>query len=417
MFFPMPCDRCAEPESRQLTLEKALERMLGKIQPIREQERVSLKHALGRVLAEEVRSPLDLPPFPNSAMDGYALRSGDPGSHQALRVIGTSAAGHPYSESIAAGECVRIFTGAALPPNADAVAAQEDVERDGDEIRVAVPAESGTNVRLQGDEIRTEELLLPTGKVLSPADLGLLASVGMMEIGVNRRLRVALFSTGDELRPVWQPLGPGEIYESNRYVVAAQLAELGVETLDFGNVPDDPEAVRQALQEASGQADAVITSGGASVGEADFVVETLHSLGRIDFWKVAIKPGKPFAFGRIGAAYFFGLPGNPVSAMVTFSQLVRPALLRLMGAPHSSPLRLHAICKAKLGKPPGRLEFQRGLYRRNPDGGFSVEGLPGQGSHRLSSMSRANCFIVLPLENSGVEPGETVEIEPFGAPA
>jgi molybdopterin molybdotransferase len=413
----MPCDRCAEPESRRLTLDQALEQMLGAVEPIQGRERVGLKAALGRVLAEEVRAPLDLPPFANAGMDGYAFRSIDRATHGSLRVIGTAAAGHPFSAPLAAGECVRIFTGAALPSNADTVVIQEDVERVGDTLHIAVPVETGANIRPRGDEIRAGERLLPAGKQLGPADLGLLASAGLPEIDVRRRPRVALLSTGDELRPVWQPLDFGQIHESNRYVLAAQLAELGVETLDFGNLPDDPAATEKALLDASREADAVVTSGGASVGEADFVVSTLRALGRVDFWKIAIKPGKPFAFGRIGAAYFFGLPGNPVAAMVSFSQLVRPALLRLMGAPGSPPLRLPAKSLGRLRKQPGRLEFQRGLYRRDADGGFSVESLPGQGSHRLSSVSRANCLIILPLENAGVEAGETVEIEPFGPPA
>jgi molybdopterin molybdotransferase len=410
-------DPCAAPDSRPLTLAAALERMLAGLRPIERLERVTLPHARGRVLAKAIHSPLDLPPFANAAMDGYALRAGDTGLGQPLRVVGTSAAGHPYAGPVGAGECVRIFTGAALPPNADAVAAQERAERQGDLVHIAPPVGPGENVRPRGDEIRAGDCLLPAGKILKPVDLGLLASIGSVEVQVRQRPRVAFFSTGDELRPVWQPLGPGEIYESNRFVVSALLAELGAEILDFGTVPDDPEAVRRVLLEASDVADAVVSSGGASVGEADFVVETLHRGGRVEFWKVALKPGKPFAFGQIGPACFFGLPGNPVSAMVSFRQLVRPALLCLMGAPYSPPLRLHAICKNRLRKPPGRLEFQRGLYRRDPDGGFSVEAVPGQGSHQLTSMSRANCFIVLPLENAGIEPGQPVEIEPFDPPA
>jgi molybdopterin molybdotransferase len=413
----MPRDPCAEPESQRLTLEAALTQMLGAIRPIEGTEAAHLFHGLGRVLAGEILSPLDLPPFPNAAMDGYALAGGDCATAQTLKIIGTSAAGHPYTGPVAAGECVRIFTGAALPPGADAVIAQEDVERTGDVIRMAAAVKPGRHVRPQGDDTRAGDLLLPAGQMLAPADLGLLASAGILEITVRRKLRVALFSTGDELRPAWQPLGYGEIYESNRYMLAAHLAEIGAEVLDFGNLPDDPATIRAAMADAAAQADAVITSGGASVGAADFVVDTLCSLGRIDFWKVAIKPGKPFAFGRIGAAYFFGLPGNPVSALVTFSQLARPALRRLMGAPDARPLRLHAICTSALGKQPGRLEFQSGIFRREPGGGFTVEGLPGQGAHKLSRVSRANCFVILPAENAGVAPGDTVEIEPFAAPA
>jgi molybdopterin molybdotransferase len=406
-------DRCVEPQSPPLTLDRALDRLLGTLRPIAETERLPLKQVLGRILAEEIRAPLDLPPFPNSAMDGYALRAEDLHSQASFRVIGTALAGHPFSGPVAPGECVRIFTGAVLPENADAVVAQEDAQRNGDAIRLMAGVSPGENVRRRGDEIRTGQRLLPAGKCLAPADLGLLAAIGRPEAAVKRRLRVAFFSTGDELRPVWQPLAPGEIHESNRYVLDALLAESGAEALDFGTVRDDPEALRQAMLEAAGLADAVIASGGASVGEADFIVDVLREIGRIEFWKVAIKPGKPFAFGHIGATPLFGLPGNPVSMMVAFRQLVHPALRRLMGATFRQPLRLRAVCGNRLAKSPGRLEFQRGFYLRDGNGDFIVTALAGQGSHRLISMSQANCFIVLPPENSGVEPGEEVDIEPF----
>jgi molybdopterin molybdotransferase len=411
----MPHDRCAESESPPLTLELALERVLGTLRPIAESERLPLKQAHGRILAEEIRAPLDLPPFPSSAMDGYALRAEDPHAKASFRVIGAALAGHPFSGSVGPGECVRIFTGAVLPEGADTVALQEDAQRDGDEIRLLADVRPGDHVRHRGDEIRAGQVLLPAGKSLASADLGLLAAIGKPEATVKRRLRVAFFSTGNELRPVWQPLSPGEIHDSHRYVLDALLAELGAEALDFGAVRDDPEALRQVMLEASSVADAVITSGGASVGEADFVVDVLREIGRIEFWKVAVKPGKPFAFGQVGATPLFGLPGNPVSMMVAFRQLVRPALLRLMGATLRQPLRFRAICGNRLVKSPGRLEFQRGFYLRDGNGDIIVTGLAGQGSHRLISMSQANCFIVLPMENSGVEPGEDVDIEPFNA--
>ncbi len=408
-----PPDRCAEPASRRLTLDRARELVLAALKPLEDTERLPLDRARGRILAEAVRAPLDLPPFANSAMDGYAVRSVDQDAGAALRIVGTSWAGHPFLGHLGAGQCIRIFTGALVPEDADAVVAQEDARREGDSIRVAVPMRPGDHIRRQGEEFRAGEALLPSGKRLGPADLGLLASGGIHELAVRRGLRVALCSTGDELRPVWQPLGMGEIHESNRQVLKALLVELGAEVLDYGTLPDDPEILKQILSEASSLADAIVTSGGASVGEADFIVEALKARGHLDFWKIALKPGKPFAFGRIGSAALFGLPGNPVAAMVTFRQLVRPGLLRLMGAPASTPLRLRALCANWLEKSPGRLEFQRGVYRQDPGGSFSVTGLPDQGSHRLSSMSRANCFIVLPLENSGVAPGEPVEVEPF----
>jgi molybdopterin molybdotransferase len=407
-------DPCAVPAAQRLTLERALELMLAALGPVDGAERVPLKQAHGRILAETIHTPLDLPPFDNSAMDGYALRVADLAGGVPLRVIGTSWAGRPFAGTLAAGECVRIFTGALVPDSADAVVAQEDASLNGDRMHITIPIRAGKNIRRQGEELRVGDELIATGKRLAPADIGLLASVGLAEIPVRRRLRVALASTGDELRPVGEPLGLGEIHDSNRYVLHALLAGLGVEALDFGSLPDEPTALERALLSMAGQADAILTTGGASVGEADFVVEVLRAIGRVEFWKVAVKPGKPFAFGQIGAAWLFGLPGNPAAAMITFRQLVRPALLKLMGTTPAAPLRLPAVCANPLKKSPGRLEFQRGVFGRHPDGGLTVSGLAGQGSHLLSSMSRANCFIVLPLECAGVEPGDTVEIEPFG---
>ena len=397
-------------------MDQALERLLGGLEPIAGSERLPLQQARGRLLAETLLSPLDLPPFPNSAMDGYALRAEDSRSHATLRVIGTALAGKPFAGAAGAGECVRIFTGAVLPDWADAVAMQENVTREGETIHLSAAVNPGDNARPRGNEIRAGQALLPTGKRLGAADLGLLASVGIAEVSVKRRLRVAFLSTGDELRPVGQTLGPVEIHDSNRYVLDALLAELGVEALDFGIVRDDPEALRQALLEAASQADAIVTSGGASVGDADFIVEILGEIGQVEFWKVAIKPGKPFAHGRVGTVPLFGLPGNPVAVMVTFRQLVRPALLRLMGAAPATSLRFRAICGNRLHKRPGRLEFQRGVYRRSETGEFIVTGLAGQGSDRLTSVSQANCYILLPLESAGVAAGEPVDIEPFDGP-
>ncbi|BBL76348.1 molybdopterin molybdotransferase MoeA [Methylomagnum ishizawai] len=406
-------DFCAEP--RTLTLESALERLVARIEPIAESETVALKPARGRILALAPASPLDLPPFANSAMDGYALRAEDSGPQATLAVIGTAWAGQPFTGAVGRGQCVRIFTGAVLPEGADAVVMQEQVGRTDDAIQLAATVQAGANIRPQGGELQAGQALLPQGKRLEAADLGLLAAAGLAEVPVLRRIKVAILSTGDELRPVGETLAPGQIHDSNRYLLDALLAELGAEILDFGTVADDPEALRRVLLAASVQADAIVSTGGASVGEADFVVEVLRDIGQFEFWKVAIKPGKPFAYGRIGAAHCFGLPGNPVAVAVTFRQLVRPALARLMGERPRPPLRLPARCETRLRKKPGRMEFQRGLYRRGPDGAFIVTADAGQGSDRLSSLSRANCYIVLPADNAGVEPGGGVEIEPFDA--
>jgi molybdopterin molybdotransferase len=398
-----------------IALDEAIARLVAGMVPVRAVERVGLDQARGRVLANDLLSTLDLPPFTASAMDGYALRAEDAVPGAWLRVTGTALAGRPHTGVLAAGDCTRVFTGACLPPGADAVVIQEEAsrERDGVRLQVSMPVLPGANVRLQGEELTAGTPLLLAGTRLGPAEVGLLATVGCAEVDVLRRPRVALFVTGDELCEPGQPLSEGSIYESNRPVMRALLSELGMVLLDFGIVRDDREALRQALARAAAEADVILTAGGASVGEADFVVDTLRELGRVAFWKVAIKPGKPFVCGRIGDTPVMGLPGNPVSMMVTFDQLARPALLTLAGLQPPRPLRLDAVCSTRLRKSPGRLEFQRGRFREEA-GQLSVVGLRGQGSHRLTSMSLANCYIVLPVDSAGVEPGERVVIEPFG---
>ena len=406
------CDKPGE----ALSLDQAVERLLGRVTPVSGTEAAPLHQALGRVLAEDVNSPLDFPPFTNAAMDGYAVRAEEALPGVRLRITGTAWAGQPCPEMLRPVECVRIFTGAALPDGADAVVVQEVCERQGDGVvlHIGAPLRAGNDVRYQGEELRAGERLLPAGSVLHPAAIGLLAMAGCREVTVRRRLRVALLATGDELAAPGTPLQPGFIYDSNRPVLGAMLAELGMTPFDLGVVRDDRAALEQALLMATGQADVLITTGGASVGDADFVVQLLRELGQLEFWKVAIKPGKPFVFGRLGQMPVFGLPGNPVSMMVTFLQLARPALLYMAGTSPSRPARWRAVCRTRLRKSPGRLEFQRGILDWQ-------EGIPGvialsqQGSHCLTTMHLANCFIVLPAECRGVEPGETVEIEPFNA--
>ena len=408
---PHVCDR----HSGLLRLDAAVERLLQQIQPITEQERLPIGQALGRVLASDIRSPLDLPSFTNSAMDGYAVRATDAQPGARLRVVSTSLAGQPYRGNVDTGDCVRIFTGACLPPLTDVVIVQEEVERQGSDIvlKIQAPPRPGENVRLQGEELKAGDRLLSGGQRLEPADIGLLALTGFREIDVIRRPRVAFIATGDELVQPGQHLEPGFIYDSNRPVLTALCQQLGLETLDLGVIRDDRAALTVALGGAARQADALITMGGASVGEADFMVDVLRELGTVEFWKVAIKPGKPFLHGHIGDTPIFGLPGNPVSMMVTFLQLARPALQRRMGMRVGPPVRWPARCQTRISKSAGRLEFQRGMLDWQ-GGRACVTPLRGQGSHRLTSMSRANCFIVLPEDCTRVEEGDTVEIEPFG---
>jgi molybdopterin molybdotransferase len=291
---------------------------------------------------------------------------------------------------------------------------QEHVRVDGARVVIEAGHRTGQNVRPVGEDIRCGELALGPGTLLRPAQLGLLASLGIGEVPVLRRPRVAIFSTGDELRPIGEELAPGQIYDSNRYTLHGMLSRLQVDVIDLGVVADTRDATLRAFETAAGQADAIVTSGGVSVGEADYVTETLERHGQIGFWKVAMKPGKPIAFGRFGRAYFFGLPGNPVSVMVTFYQLVQPALRALTGSVNvDPPILVRACCETRLRKKPGRLEFQRGMLERRPDGVYAVRSSGHQGAGVLRSMSDANCFIILSLEQGDVEPGTEVEVQPF----
>lgn len=402
-------------DPNSLSVDQALGRISSMIDTLQGLESIAIRSALGRVTAADVPAAFDVPPHCNSSMDGYAVRSADlPADGQtALDVVGRSMAGHPYDGPVAPGQCVRIMTGAMMPPDTDTVIMQEHAERDGDSIRIDASHKTGQNVRYPGDDIRKGSTLLPGGHRLMPADLGVLASQGLSEVSVRRRPRVAFFSTGDELRSVGQPLGPGDIYDSNRYTLHGMLTRLGAEILDMGVIPDERDAVRQAFKQASELADVVITSGGVSVGEADFVKETLDELGEVGFWKIAMKPGRPLAFGRINQAWFFGLPGNPVSVMATFYQFVQPALKQLMGMQATRPVRTRARCLENLKKRPGRLEYQRGILSIDENGQAVVSSTGLQESHVLTSMSQANCFIILPLETNGAAAGDWVEVEPF----
>jgi molybdopterin molybdotransferase len=410
---------CADPHGAPVTtLEEALAGICARIEPVRGTESVAVRDALGRVLDEEVRSRIDVPAHTNSAMDGYAMAAGDlPESDQArLRLLGTAWAGRPFSGTVGAGECVRIMTGAPVPDGADTVVMQEQVEVDDDRVVIGSGHRPGQNVRKAGEDIRAGAIALSPGLLLRPSHLGMLASLGIAEVKVRRRPRVAFFSTGDELQSVGTPLGEGQIYDSNRYTIYGMLERLDVEIVDMGVVPDTRELIEDAFHSAASVADAIVTSGGVSVGEADYVTETIEKIGQVGFWKVAIKPGRPIAFGYVGDAMFFGLPGNPVSAMVTFYQVARPALIRLKGLTDPEPdLLVRATCRSKLRKKPGRKEFQRGKLSRDADGHYVVESTGHQGAGVLRSMAEANCFIVLPLEGETVEPGDEVDVQPFGA--
>jgi molybdopterin molybdotransferase len=399
-----------------LTVAEAQGRILDGVTAIRDTETLPVREALDRVLAEDIVSPINVPSHTNSAMDGYALRAADLPAEGVgvFRVPGTSWAGRPWPAPIEPGQAVQIMTGGMMPEGADTVVMQEHVERKGDTVHIGSGHTKGQNVRAAGEDLAAGQTVFTAGRRLTAADIGVLASLGMGEVSVNRRLKVAFFSTGDELRSVGEALGPGEIYDSNRYTLYGMLKKLDVEIIDMGVVRDRRELVEQALDDAAAVADAIITSGGVSVGEADFVKETLERLGRMAFWKIAMKPGRPVTFGHIGKAVFFGLPGNPVSVMVTFFQFVRPALLKMTGdtgAPDAWTVT--ARTTTALRKRPGRFEFQRGVLEQGGPGEFTVRSAGSQGSGILRSMSEANCFILLDPERTNVAVGEEVNVQPF----
>ena len=401
-------------DPNSMPVEKAREHIRAFLTPVSTVERLSIRATLGRVLAEDVISPVNVPQHDNSAMDGYAVRFADlkTDAETTLKIVGASYAGKPFQGKLEAGQAVRIMTGAVIPSGADSVVQQERVKASVDQVSVMPLPKKGTNTRSAGEDLRAGEAALKRGQPIRPAEIGMMASLGIAEVAVYRKLRVAFFSTGDELVAVGTPLGPGQIYDSNRYTIYGLLVRLGCEVLDMGVIRDTPEDVEQAFKDAAQSADVVITSGGVSVGEADYVKQVLDRLGEVLFWKIAMKPGRPLAYGKIGNAHFFGLPGNPVAVMVTFYQFVRDALLHLQGQTRTIPLPTQkVVCTSAIKKAPGRTEFQRGILSRDATGQWSVRTTGDQGSGILSSMSQANCFIILPTDQGNVPAGSEVDIQ------
>ncbi len=406
---------CADDyDPNSMPVAKARELIARFLTPVNAIERLNIRAALDRVLAEDVTSPLDVPAHDNSAMDGYAVRFADlkPDGEVTLKIVGAAFAGVPFQGELKSGECVRIMTGGVVPAGCDTIVMQEHAEAKGDSVRIGGGHKQGQNFRHAGEDLKTGQIALKRGLLLRPAEIGLIASLGIGEVGVFRRLRVAFFSTGDELRSIGTPLGAGQIYDSNRYTIHGMLTRLGCDVIDMGVVRDDPKLLEQAFADAAADADVVITSGGVSVGEADFVKDLLARLGEVVFWKIAMKPGRPLAYGRIVNAHFFGLPGNPVSVMVTFYQFVRDALLKLAGRDPLPPLPSFTVpCLNNLKKAPGRTEFQRGVLAQDASGNWSVRVTGEQGSGILSSMSEANCFIILPETQGNVAAGTLVAVQ------
>ena len=394
-----------------LRVDKAREAIKACLSPIEEIEKLPVREALGRILAEDIVPKINVPAHDNSAMDGYAVRYSDLGK-TALKEIGSALAGRPFGGKVGAGECVRVMTGAVMPAGTDTVVIQEVVKKDGDRITIPPGQRQAQNVRYAGEDLKVGVAVLSNGQHLRPAEVGLIASLGIGEVKVKRRLRVAFFSTGDELASVGAALKEGEVYDSNRYTLHGMLSRLGVEVIDLGVVRDDPAALEAALRKAS-QYDAIVTTGGVSVGEADFIKQLMAKLGEVLFWKIAMRPGRPMAFGKIGGSFLFGLPGNPVAVMVTFYQFVRDALLHLSGRndDYAIPL-LTAISAQPLRKVPGRTEYQRGVLFKEKEI-WKVRTTGQQGSGVLRSMSQANCFIVLEHARGKVEAGEPVSVQLF----
>lgn len=391
-----------------LSVQQARDFIQQFLNPVIETETIAIRESLGRILAEDIISPNNVPNHNNSAMDGYAFKHRE--GIQLIHVKGTALAGKPFDGELNPREGIKIMTGAVIPEGCDTVVMQEKIVNKGEYVNILELPNKGANVRLAGEDLAAGQIVLAKGHKMQAADLGLAASLGTAEVTVRRHLKVAFFSTGDELVSVGKPLEEGQIYDSNRYTIYGMLSRFGVSITDYGVVPDDPEQLEATLLKAASDHDVVMTSGGVSVGEADYMKALLKKHGQVLFWKINMKPGRPLAYGKINNAHYFGLPGNPVSAMVTFYQFVRLALLSLMGnTPQPAPLfkveSTQAIKKAK-----GRTEFQRGVLLEE-GGVWKVKPLPNQGSGILSSMSIANCFIVLAEEIGNCEPGTVVDVQ------
>jgi len=393
---------CDDPFDSLLPVESARQQLLDSIEPIAETESIELLDATGRVLAHDVVSPINVPSFTNSAMDGYALSADSiPNSGEtSLKLVGTAWAGREYEGSVGTGEAVRVFTGALMPAGTDTVVIQEHVRADEKQVTIDHLVVPQRNVRLAGEDVNENQIVLKKGVLLKAAEIGLLASLGIPTVKVYRKLRVAFFTTGDELcsleEHAGKTLAPGMLFDSNRFTLQSMLSQLSVDIIDLGIVRDNPEDTRRVMLDAASQADLIVTSG-----------------GQVNFWKLAMRPGRPLAFGTVGDAKFFGLPGNPVAVMVTFLQFVSPAIKRLMGQLETHPYSITATCESSLRKSPGRVEFQRGILANDANGKLVVKSTGKQGAGRISSMSAANCLIVIAADVASVEPGDSVQVQPF----
>ena len=399
-----------------MPIAEAEKQVLEHVVPIKTTQVVSLPEALGRVLTHPATSPINVPPHANAAMDGFALAGSAlpaEGSRK-FHIVGESLAGKPWSGTCETDQTVRVTTGAMMPENTDTVVIQEDVKVTGDQATIKAGYKPHANVRLAGEDLVQHQVAVESGLKLGPAELGVLASTGIGRVEVIRKPVAAVFSTGDELKNAGEPLEPGSIYDSNRYVLMGLLQNCGADVMNLGVIPDNQEDTLEALSSASKKVDLIVTSGGVSTGSADFVISALQQLGSVDLWRIAIRPGRPFAFGRIGDALFFGLPGNPVAVMVTFYRLLQPALHKLMGDRNLSPAAiLKARATTRFRKKPNRSEVYRAILSRDDEGDPIVASTGQQGSGLLSSMSQANCFVLLDDDATTANPGDMVDVQPF----
>lgn len=404
-------DCCSAPGL--LPFESALEKMLSQITAVTETLILPISDAVNFVLAEDITSPINVPNHDNSAMDGYAFAVESLSQHKTLTLVGRSMAGSPFQGECSIGECIRIMTGAKMPSCCDSVEMQENVQVDNSKITFLQEKKHGSHVRKAGEDIQLDQQVLAKGHKLTAVDIGILASLGVSNVVVYRQLKVALIATGDELKLPGQALRSGDIYESNSFVLQAILEKMHIEVVNFGIIEDNFESIKAAFVRADSQADAVISSGGVSVGDADYTKTVLDDLGEIGFWKIAMKPGKPFAFGKLPNSIFFGLPGNPVSALVTFHQLAMVALTKMQNADPLKRTNLQVKSVSNLRKSPGRMDFQRGILTVNEYGENVVKSTGAQGSGILSSLASANCYIVLAAQQGSVDADELVNVQLF----
>jgi molybdopterin molybdotransferase len=400
-----------------MPISDAVEQMLLSAKSLPNTETLDISDSIGRVLATPIHSPINVPPFDNSAMDGYAVRIADFNGTSTLPLSGQSFAGHPHSGEWPEKTCIRIMTGAQIPEGCDAVVMQEDIQVTSDSSIMfnADSIREGQNIRLRGNDIGVGSTVFNRGHKITLRDLPILASLGIANITVFQRVKVAIFSTGDEVKPLTEVLKPGDIYDSNRYGLIPLFENFGAEVIDLGIIEDDMKAIEKTFDHAQEIADVVVTSGGVSVGEADYTKDILDQMGKIGFWKIAIKPGKPFAFGQLPKAFFCGLPGNPVSAAITAHVLVEPFIAKLSGHTEWTPSpTLTAISLSDFKKRPGRTDYQRGIYRVD-NGQLVVESCVNQSSGAFMSMSIANCYVIIEQDRGNVSAQETVLIQPFGS--